>query len=696
MPGPIVTVPPVVDLPPGSTTGGSSILPPYSITYAIPNFPQTWSGVQTYLPSTLVLSGTGGPHQVVMQETLNGPVTVRSLTVSDIASSSGPIVIFAAGQSNFVVSPSFSWTPNPNAQIWNNTVGTVGTGTSFTSLSSATVTLPQKFASDVANANPSRKVYLIVSAFDGQPISHWLVGTGAPDAYADGVANVAAALALIGATTINAFLWWQGEADANTYNPSYIANHATMMARWWTNSWFPQETPVIVHGIANSTIVASLGGGIPANYDKVNDLLIGVVNADPDKRRFVYAASLSSAAYWDAGNIGHMTGQGYFSAGKMSADVFLNGPGRNSLPNIIVDPFSGQIVMGNPTAPGNSTPITTHNANSVGATLPAPIGSTVRHTVGADVANAFDLVDVIAGFAGPVVRRANGTLASQSALAQDNTIFSAGAQGHNGSALTITDAAAFNLNAAEAWTSSANGTYGALLLTPQLSTSVATYHRWDPGSYTLNGTTSGTVKISAPAVAGSSVLTLPVATDTLIGKATTDTLTNKTFDSAGTGNVLKVSGVTISAGQYPGETGAGSATTGNVGERVDSSVLIGSAVSLTTGVTSNVTSISLSAGDWEVSGVVALIAGATTNVTSVFGSIGTTTGTLDVTTPGRFSNSVFGSSGLVPTGTAAFTQILPPTRFSLSGTTTVFLTARGNFTVSTLSAYGEIHAIRVR
>jgi hypothetical protein len=34
-------------------------------------------------------------------------------------------------------------------------------------------------------------------------------------------------------------------------------------------------------------------------------------------------------------------------------------------------------------------------------------------------------------------------------------------------------------------------------------------------------------------------LTIPDATDTLVGKATADELTNKTLDSAGTGNVLK-------------------------------------------------------------------------------------------------------------------------------------------------------------
>jgi hypothetical protein len=50
-------------------------------------------------------------------------------------------------------------------------------------------------------------------------------------------------------------------------------------------------------------------------------------------------------------------------------------------------------------------------------------------------------------------------------------------------------------------------------------------------SIVVAGDTSGSVTLSAPAVAGSSVLTLPVATDTLVGKATTDVLTNKTLGS---------------------------------------------------------------------------------------------------------------------------------------------------------------------
>jgi len=45
------------------------------------------------------------------------------------------------------------------------------------------------------------------------------------------------------------------------------------------------------------------------------------------------------------------------------------------------------------------------------------------------------------------------------------------------------------------------------------------------------GSTSGTTTVQASAVAGTTTLTLPAATDTLVGKTTTDTLTNKTLTS---------------------------------------------------------------------------------------------------------------------------------------------------------------------
>ena len=52
-----------------------------------------------------------------------------------------------------------------------------------------------------------------------------------------------------------------------------------------------------------------------------------------------------------------------------------------------------------------------------------------------------------------------------------------------------------------------------------------------PNAIDLSGSTSGTTTLQATAVAGTTIITLPAATDTLVGKATTDTLTNKTLTS---------------------------------------------------------------------------------------------------------------------------------------------------------------------
>ena len=129
-----------------------------------------------------------------------------------------------------------------------------------------------------------------------------------------------------------------------------------------------------------------------------------------------------------------------------------------------------------------------------------------------------------------------------------------------------------------------------------------------------------------------------------------------------------------------------------MGEYVTSTVLLGSAVALTTGVAINVTSISLTAGDWNVWGTVAFAPAGTTTVSAISGSISTTTGTM-ATVPG--GGSSFALATTLTTG-AAQSHPVGMTRISVAATTTVFLVAQSSFAVSTNAAYGIINARRIR
>ena len=71
---------------------------------------------------------------------------------------------------------------------------------------------------------------------------------------------------------------------------------------------------------------------------------------------------------------------------------------------------------------------------------------------------------------------------------------------------------------------------------------------------TFNGSTSGTITVLATAIAGANSLTLPAATDTLVGKATTDTLTNKSINLAN--NTLTTTSAQL-ATAISDETGTG-------------------------------------------------------------------------------------------------------------------------------------------
>lgn len=186
-------------------------------------------------------------------------------------------------------------------------------------------------------------------------------------------------------------------------------------------------------------------------------------------------------------------------------------------------------------------------------------------------------------------------------------------------------------------------------------------------SSTVSGTGFSTYLASPPAIGGTSANT---------GKFTTLQATGAITPSSTAGIV--------------GTTAADSANAGSVGEYVVSDIPNTSAVSLSTGTSSNVTSITLSAGDWDVSGSISFNSAGSTVRNYLIGGISTTSATLPT--------GEFRAATNTP-NSAAFTDdayALPVQRINVSTTTTVYLVAQASFTTSTCKAYGMIRARRVR
>jgi len=134
------------------------------------------------------------------------------------------------------------------------------------------------------------------------------------------------------------------------------------------------------------------------------------------------------------------------------------------------------------------------------------------------------------------------------------------------------------------------------------------------------------------------------------------------------------------------------ASSGKIGEVISSSIPSGSAVSLTTATAANITSISLTPGDYDVRGNIIFVPAGTTTVSQVKGSINSTSAT-HATPPN--GGAYFNTQSTLTTG-AEQAKVLAPMVINVSTTTTYYLVATAAFGVSTMTAYGCIVARRIR
>jgi hypothetical protein len=139
--------------------------------------------------------------------------------------------------------------------------------------------------------------------------------------------------------------------------------------------------------------------------------------------------------------------------------------------------------------------------------------------------------------------------------------------------------------------------------------------------------------------------------------------------------------------QVQGTNTNDNAAAGEKGEVVTSAVTSGSAVSMSSGTATDITSISLTAGDWDVSGTLWIT---TVGTVTSFNAWINTTATTEPTRGGAGHSFI---QGISIAGGSDLSINLSPKRLSLSGTTTVYL---GGRTTAGSSGFGTIFARRVR
>ena len=188
-------------------------------------------------------------------------------------------------------------------------------------------------------------------------------------------------------------------------------------------------------------------------------------------------------------------------------------------------------------------------------------------------------------------------------------------------------------------------------------------------------------------VNGNSILGLVAAISSVnflaIANGATGNAVGMSATGADTDVIMSLAGKGTGRVQIQGTGIASSVSPGFVGEFVSSVIPVASAISLSTTVAANVTSISLTAGDWDVWGNLFFAVGGA--CTANQGWISSTSATLP-------DNSLI----TLLQGTALTTQgvPVPQLRFLINTTTTIYLSARALFTTSTVTASGGIYARR--
>jgi hypothetical protein len=199
---------------------------------------------------------------------------------------------------------------------------------------------------------------------------------------------------------------------------------------------------------------------------------------------------------------------------------------------------------------------------------------------------------------------------------------------------------------------------------------------------------SAVVPLSGAAMTG--LLTLSGAPSAALHAA------NKNYVDTAVSGYLPLAGGALTGALTPSQTAGivgtttnNNANVGAVGEYVTATLASSSPITLVNSTFTNVVSISLTAGDWDVNGTTVMSCAA--GMSNVQSYVSTNSGAnMGPPYPGTFTLTAATlqvSTVQMPTGTA---------RMSLAATTTVYLGCFAGFTTGPATAYGTIRARRIR
>jgi hypothetical protein len=195
-------------------------------------------------------------------------------------------------------------------------------------------------------------------------------------------------------------------------------------------------------------------------------------------------------------------------------------------------------------------------------------------------------------------------------------------------------------------------------------------------STTLTLPTTGVLLTTGGAMSGGTINNTPIGATTPSSGVFTTLKSTNTFTPSTTFGIV-------------GTTLADNADAGSVGEFMSNSLTSGSATPITTGVPTNIITLSLTPGDWDCVAQVGFITSVGATVFEAW------LNTVSATVPGVASG--FGFT-ILNYSTSTQGGVLPVsrTRINISTTTTLYMGASAAFTSGTASAYGFMSARRVR